>query len=235
MSNEGMQNLYMQHSIETSDGACDSYTFTPDGSGPWPAALIYMDGPGIRPALFEMAQRLADAGYFVLVPNLHYRLPKDSPLDTLGKVRLIDHMKVMRDTEAYLRFLKTRPEVEGESLRVVGYCMGGGLALSAAGTFPQVKAAASFHGGRLATVSAQSPHLIVRRTKARVYVAAAELDEGFGKEEREQVETAVQKVGGTFEVYPGVKHGFAVTGHAVYDREGSERHWTALIALFQST
>ena len=61
--------------IETREGLCPASLLTPtDQAGPWPAVLFFMDGFGIRPAMWEMGQRLADGGYVVLLPDLYYRL-----------------------------------------------------------------------------------------------------------------------------------------------------------------
>ena len=60
--------------IATRDGQCPASVFTPDGDGPWPAVIFYMDGFGIRPSMWDMGQRLADAGYLVLLPDLYYRM-----------------------------------------------------------------------------------------------------------------------------------------------------------------
>lgn len=59
--------------ISTRDGVCPAYVYRPPGSGPWPGVLVYMDGPGIRPAVLELGERLATYGYFVLLPDLFYR------------------------------------------------------------------------------------------------------------------------------------------------------------------
>src|ERR1043165_9261907 len=67
--------------IQTQDGTADCDTFQPAEGGHYPAIIFYMDGVGIRPALFEMAQRLADVGYFVLLPNLYYRAGTYAPFD----------------------------------------------------------------------------------------------------------------------------------------------------------
>src|SRR5262245_32201726 len=67
--------------IRTPDGLCPSSVFRPNGSGPWPGVLMYMDGPGIRPALFDMGERLASHGYFVLLPDLFYRMGPYAPND----------------------------------------------------------------------------------------------------------------------------------------------------------
>src|SRR3546814_6598334 len=51
----------------------DVFIARPDSEGPWPVILFYMDAPGIRPELHDMARRLASRGYLVVLPNLFYR------------------------------------------------------------------------------------------------------------------------------------------------------------------
>ena len=227
----------------------DCYTFSPADGAPWPAVLMYMDAFAIRPQLAEMAQRLASAGYFVVLPNLYYRTPFE-PFDATHvqaegperdrfkrMIQSIDHPMVMRDTAAVIDFVNGSP-MATEKLGVVGYCMGGGYALSAAGTFPErVAAAASFHGGSLATEKPHSPHLLADQIRGRVYIGAAEIDPSFPKEQQDRLEAAFTKAGVdyTLELYPGAKHGFAVSGHLVYDRESAERHWERLLNLFHET
>jgi carboxymethylenebutenolidase len=121
-------------------------------------------------------------------------------------------------------------------MAALGYCMGGGFALSAAGTFPErVAAAASFHGGGLATNKPDSPHLLAPRMKARIYVGAAGIDPSFTDEQEARLTRAFDEAGVNYvlERYEGAKHGFAVTGHPVYDREASERHWRTLLGLLR--
>jgi carboxymethylenebutenolidase len=238
--------------LHTADGVMDTYTFQPPGAGPWPAIIVYMDAFGIRPNLDSMAQRLADAGYFVLVPNLYYRSGTFEPFDPKkvfggdeaerlrfrGMIDSIDNTKVMRDTESIMAHLDTVPAARKGKMGTVGYCMGGGFAISALGRFPdRVAAAASFHGASLASDKADSPHLLARHMRGQLYVGVAGIDPGFPKEQQDRLETALREAGVdyTLETYEGAKHGFAVTGHLVYDREASERHWTTLLDLFDRT
>ena len=179
--------------LSTADGVLDCHVFEPAGAGPWPAVILYMDAFGIRADLDVMAQRLADAGYVVAVPNLYHRSGAFPPFDPaqvaaggaerdrfMGMIRSIDGDMVMRDTAAVLAHLDTRPAVRPGPIGTVGYCMGGGYALRAAGVFPdRVAAAASFHGGSLATDRPDSPHQLAGRMRARVYVGAAGIDPGL--------------------------------------------------------
>jgi carboxymethylenebutenolidase len=232
--------------VKTKDGVCPCHRFSPE-SGRHPAVILYMDAIGIRPGLCDMAERLASNGYCVLLPNLYYR-SAPPPFDaktafTDGAVRArlmqllqsLNNKIVMEDTASFLDFLTTQPSVAGRKVGCVGYCMGGGFALSAAGTFPdRIAAAASLHGARLATNQPDSPHLLAPKMRAEVYVGIAGIDPHFSSEERNRLESALQSAGvrHTVEVYPDVKHGFAVNDTPVYDRPASERHWQRILKLF---
>ncbi len=237
--------------VETPDGRMDCYVFTPEGTGPWPAVILYMDAFGVRPDLSGMAQRLASNGYVVAVPNLYYRSGTYAPFDPKqvvvdgperdrfkGMIRTITDTMVMRDTSAVMAMLDARAHVRGGRMGVVGYCMGGGFALSAAGTFPdRVAAAASFHGSSLATDKPDSAHLRAPRMRGRVDVGVAEIDASFSPEQQQRLEAALSESGVNYEVeiYKGAKHGFAVTNHLAYDHDASERHWQRLVRLFTDT
>lgn len=248
-----------QVDVDTPDGRMDCHVFTPEGGGPsaepgtgtWPAVILFMDAFGIRPDLAGMAQRLASQGYVVVVPNLYYRSGAYAPFDPRlvfsdgpergrfkGMIRSITDAIVMRDTAAVIGMIDARPDVRVGPVGVVGYCMGGGFALSAAGMFPdRVVAAASFHGGSLATDKSDSAHLLAPRMRGRVYVGVAEIDASFSPDQQRMLERALSDGGVdyTIETYKGAKHGFAVTNHLVYDRDASERHWQRLLRLFNDT
>ena len=237
--------------LTTPEGVLDCFIFHQAGAGPWPAVVLYMDAFGVRPDLDVMAERLAAGGYVVAVPNLYYRSGPFPPFDPatvaaggtererfMGQIRSIDGEMVMRDTAAVLAHLDADPTVGKGPLGTVGYCMGGGYALRAAGVFAdRVAAAASFHGGSLATDRPDSPHRLADRMRARVYVGVAGVDPGFTDEQRQRLDAALHEAGVTYEIetYDGAQHGFAVHNHRVYDREASERHWQRLLTLFGST
>jgi carboxymethylenebutenolidase len=235
--------------IQTPDGAMRAFAFTPHGDGPWPAVLFFMDGVAIRPALFEMAERLASRGYYVLLPDLFWRLGLYEPVNvvealkdeasrraTFGRLMSsTDPRRSTSDTGACLEFLAAQPQVRTGKVGVTGYCMGGGMALRAAGRFPdRIAAAAAFHGGNLATDAPDSPHLLAPMIKAKVLVAGADADAGFPPEQAERLKTALDAAGVDNEVtiYEGARHGYAPPDMPVYDREASERHWREMLALF---
>ena len=71
--------------IPTRDGQMHSWIFHPDRAGPHPTVILYMDSVGIREELCDMAGRIASVGYYVLVPNLYYRMASQGGLDTVAK------------------------------------------------------------------------------------------------------------------------------------------------------
>jgi len=238
--------------LQTRDGTCTAHAFTPStGAGPWPGAIIYMDGIGIRPSLLAMGQRLADAGYLVLLPDLFYRYGPYEPLDpreifATGSIRkVIGPMMAStgkgpaaRDTAAFLNWFDSREDFAGGRIGVTGYCMGGGIALTVAGTYPdRIGAAASFHGGGLATDDADSPHLLAPKITARVYVGGAVDDASYPPEQAERLEAALTAAGVDHrcEFYEGALHGWTMTDFPIYQEAGAERHWRELVALFDGS
>lgn len=162
--------------IETEDGRCPTHVYHPEGPGPWPGVIVYTDAVGIRPALMEIAERIANDGYYVMLPDVFYRVPYDPSQglrlftdpdfrkDLFTRVvPSASHANVMRDTEALLAHMSAQPNVLSDRLGVTGYCMGGRLALYAAGHFgPRIMAAASYHAGGVAT-DGRSYHRDLRR------------------------------------------------------------------------
>jgi carboxymethylenebutenolidase len=242
---------YEQVSIRTHDGECPAFVFTPLGDITHPAVIFYMDGLGIRPTIFEMGQRLAEYGYVVLVPDLYYRAGPYEPLEpkkvfASGDVRgtighlfaSTDNRRAGEDTEAFLAYLDSREDVAGTKVGTTGYCMGGAMSLTAAGTYPErIAASASFHGGNLATDSDLSPHHLASRIAARVYVAGADHDDSYPPEMAARLEHALSDAGVDHrcEIYPEALHGWTMTDFPVYDEAAAERHWGELVALFDDT
>src|SRR5206468_3951229 len=220
--------------------------FRPDASAaPWPAVLFFMDGIGIRPALFAIATRIANHGYYVLLPDLFYRAgpyvaPNPATLFKDPDVRAAWFAKhaptanadnAKADVASFLDFLSKQEDVVQPKIGTTGYCMGGRFSLAAAGIFPdRVAAAASYHGGGLATDSPESPHLLAPRMQATVYIAGAVEDASFPDEQKQRLEEALTKAGvkHTIETYPGARHGWVPADTPVHDPAAAERHFQTL-------
>jgi carboxymethylenebutenolidase len=237
--------------IRTRDGVCPSYVYRPTTPGPWPAVLVYMDGLAIRPSMLEVGERLATYGFFVLLPDLFYRSGPYEPMNPREvfsdpqkrKVlmekyfALATQANIMSDTKAFLAYLAAQPDVKPGAIGTTGYCMGGLMSLTAAGTYPdRIAATASYHGGRLATDDPDSPHLLAPKIKSRVYVGGAIEDQSFPDDMKARLEDALTKAGvdHKIETY-AAKHGWVFRDTPVYDPAAAERHWQTMVKLFHET
>jgi carboxymethylenebutenolidase len=230
--------------IETRDGAMNSFVTHPDEGGPFPPVLFYMDAPGKREELHDMARRIASVGYTVVLPNLYYRQLREFTLERneAGMKRMFDLMEglsntmVIQDTEALLRFLDSHPQVRSGPVGAVGYCMSGPFVLAAAAHFPErLAAVASIYGARLISERPDSAHLTLDRIRGEVYLACAEIDRWAPKEQIDEIAgiLARTEVPHRIEWYPGAQHGFAFPQRTgIYDRTSAERHWERLFQLF---
>ncbi len=228
-----------QISIKTDDGTCPAYEF---GSGP--SVLFFIDGIGMRPAMHELGERLGAAGYHVLMPDLFYRIgaytaPEPAKLFTDPAVRdawfksafaNASPDKIMRDCKAYLAHLPG-------NVGVTGYCMGGRMSLTAAGTYPdRIVAAAAYHPGGLATDDPTSPHLLASKIKAKLFIGAAHQDQSFDDAQQQRLAKALDDahVDYKLEVFPAM-HGWVPSDTPVHDAAEAEHHWVTLLDLFGKT
>jgi carboxymethylenebutenolidase len=236
-----------QIEIATKDGHVTTFISHPERNGPHPVIIFYMDAPGIREELRDMARRLATSGYYVMLPNLYYRsdvmeLPLPTAPDSPERKRMFQLMDsiniplVMEDTSALLAYADGQSAARTDIVGAVGYCMSGRYAINAATHFPErVKAAASIYGVQLATDQPDSPHLAGQKTKAELYFGCAETDIYAPMEIIEKVKHSMKQDGANVEVeiYPGTDHGFAFPKRPVYNRDAAERHWERLLALYR--
>jgi carboxymethylenebutenolidase len=236
--------------VTTPDGKADAVLFHPAGAGSWPAVLMWPDILGLRPVFREMGKRLAASGYVVLVPNPFYRV-KRAPIVTgpfdfnnkddvsrimAFKTGLTDAM-VDTDAKAYISFLDAQKQTNRrKGAGVQGYCFSGPIAFhTAAVRSDRIRAVATFHGGGLVTKDADSPHLLIPKTKASFVVAIARNDDQKQPEAKDVLKKAfaAARRPAVVEVYPA-DHGWCVPGSQPYDQASAERAWAELLKLYRA-
>jgi len=230
--------------IDTAEGTMGTYVVHPDADGPHPVVLFLMDAPGKRPLLHQMADRIASNGYYVMLANLYYRTTPTFELDFASKESFRQMVELMgavgnrmigRDAGTLLAHAAADPAADAARVGCVGYCMSGPFSLWAAAEYPeQVKAAASFYGVRLHVDTDDSPHTRLGEIEGELYVGAAEHDDYVPLDMVDRFEAAMQAAGtrGRVERYWGTHHGFAFDDRPAYDQAADDRHWAALLDLF---
>lgn len=233
--------------IPTPDGAMNSFVVYPEEKGPHPIVLFYMDAPGKREELHDMARRLARAGYYVVLPNLYYRKTRDFTLvrdeaGMAGMFKLMSHLSnalAVQDTETLLRFVDAQPDADASRIAAVGYCMSGPFVMAAAANFPErFRSIAAIHGANMVTEQTDSPHLMAPRIRCETYIGCAEIDKWASMEVVDTLQTALVASGTPHRIewYRGAQHGFVFPGRGdIYDRPNAERHWERLFELFGRT
>ena len=230
--------------ITTPDGSCDAY-FVHPASGTAPGVLLWPDIFGRRPAMHQMARRLAESGFSVLVVNPFYRSQKAptaakgaaTPIQELMPLaRALNETTHMTDAKAFIAWLDQQPSVaKNKKVGTQGYCMGGPMAFRTSAAVPdRVGAVASFHGGGLVTDQPNSPHLQASKTKAQFLVAVAANDDQRAPAEKDVLKETFAKANlpAEIEVYTGAAHGWCPPDSGVYNEPQAEKAWSRLLALY---
>jgi carboxymethylenebutenolidase len=230
--------------IETPHGTMNAFVTHPEEGGPFPVVLFYMDAPGKREELHDMARRLGTTGYYVVLPNLYYRSVREfdvfsgNPSHTreamFELMMALNDELIESDTAAMLGFADADPAADARAVGCLGYCMSGPFSFAMACAYPdRVRAAASIYGVRLFGPGSPAPR--ASSARAELYFACAEFDEYAPSEMVDGLEAHLKAIGANARVerYPGVHHGFAFPQRGpIYDKAAAERHWERLHALF---
>lgn len=215
-------------SFPSNGGTCEGYFAAADG----PGVLVIQEWWGLVPHIKEVVDRFAAAGFAALAPDLYHGQSTTEP-DGAGKLMMAMNMaaagKDMSGGIDYLVQQTGRPHVG-----VVGYCMGGGLALVIATQRPDAVAAVAPHYGLIPWPDAQPDWSALT---AKVRGQYAERDEYFTPELAAALEQQLRDLGkdATITVHPGAQHAF-FNDHRpeVYDAEASAKAWDATIDLFRT-
>ena len=234
-----------QHvNISTEHGEMNTFITCPEEDGPYPVILFLMDAPGKREELHDMARRIGSSGYYVMLPNMYYRDIADFTSDgspesrevMFGYMNALSNELVLSDCEQLLKHAAGDADASDGSVGVVGYCMSGPFAFYAAGKYPErIKAAASFHGIRLFTEEADSPHLFAKNITGELYIGCAETDDWAPAEMIESLDAYLAETGINYRIewYPDTHHGFVFPQRELYHKDASERHWERMLAMFK--
>jgi carboxymethylenebutenolidase len=230
--------------VSTAEGTMNCYIAHPDGNGPFPAVILYMDVPGIRPELHRFAERIAAEGYVCVLPDLYYREGKVSFDLTKGQAELqrmfsygakLTNAMIVSDTRGILTWLESQPFATSAT-GVIGYCMSGQFVVSVAGSFPErIRAGASLYGVRIVTRLPDSPHLLAGKIKAELYLGFAAHDPYVEDFVIPELREALDRhhVAHTIETHPGTEHGFCFPERPAYRRDAAERVWSTVFDLYR--
>ena len=241
--------------IATPAGAMDAYAAHPAGGGPFPLVVMFMDVWGLREELFALARKVAEQGYYCVVPNLFYRdgklryekrnaegkmasfdtLPAALQVEMRGHSSRVDRPRTRIDIAAILEFCRAEPVAPGPA-GSVGFCLGGRAAFYAGQEFAErFVANASLHGTHLVTDAADSPHRLVDRMRGEVYC-------GYGSLDRMATPEIVAALDRAFAANPhvvyrsnlhgGAHHGYSLPDRDIHAAEATALDWREIFAMY---
>ena len=232
-------------SVTTKHGCMPAFAACPEGTGPFPPIIFYMDAPGIREELRNMVRRVARHGYFCLLPDMYYRLGtvrfdisrRDDAMSAVIRASMnsLTNALVTDDTSAMIAWFDAQDRATPGPLGCVGHCMSGQYITTVSARFPhRMAAAASLYGVGIVTDRDDSPHKLLDQVKGELYYAFAETDQSVPPHVVPALREALQKsdVKATVEVFPGTQHGFCFPERAVYHTEAAEATWLKIFAMW---
>jgi carboxymethylenebutenolidase len=231
--------------VTTKYGNMPTFAACPEGPGQYPGIIFYMDAPGIREELRNMARRIAGHGYFCLLPDMYYRLGtlrfdiprRDDAMAAvfLAAMRSLSNAGVVDDTAALFAYFDAQDKVKPGPVGCVGHCMSGQYITTVSARFPhRMAAAASLYGVGIITDKEDSPHLLLDRIKGELYYAFAETDRSVPPHIPGELQALLAKTDIRHEVkvFPGTQHGFCFPERPVYDTLAAEETWEKIFAMW---
>ena len=231
--------------VTTKHGKMAAFAVAPASGPAVPPIVFYMDAPGFREELCNMARRIAKAGYFCLLPDMYYRLGtvrfdlprRDDGMSAVIRASMshLTNALVTEDTGAMLAWLDAQGRVKPGPVGCVGHCMSGKYITTVAARYPhKMKAAASLYGVGIVTEEEDSPHLLLDMVQGELCYFFAEVDATVPDNVIPALEKALKEAGTkhTLEQLPGTNHGFQFAERPAYAPAASEYAWAKIFDLW---
>lgn len=197
----------------------------------WPGVIVIHEWWGLNDHIKGIAHRLSAEGYLALAPDLYSRQGHAVTKDANEAATLMGQLSsqhALLDLNASIQYLKGLPTVDGLHLGIMGFCMGGTLALNQAGHNSELKAAVVFYGK-------VPPIETISYLLCPVLYHYAEQDGWVTKQEVERLRQGFSQYGKPGEVvsYPACQHAFFNdTRPDVYHQESAQLAWQRTLQFF---
>ena len=207
------------------------YLAVPD-SGNGPGVVVIQEWWGLVPHIKDVCDRFAAEGFVALAPDLYHGETTREPDEAGKKLMALNLATAAKDMSGAVDYVKGRSS--GDGVGVIGFCMGGGLALVLACQRPDaVKAAAPFYG--VIPWPEAQPDWSALKAKVRGHYA--EKDGFFGPEGVQALEAQLKDLGKDVEltIHPGVDHAFFNdTRPEAYHEESARQAWVRTLEFLRA-
>jgi len=135
------------HQTNSDGSAMRLHLSAPAGTGPFPALVVMQHQGGVDEFIQKITERLAQAGYVAAAPDLYHRDGPDCKDDIVTRRSRLGDRRIINDIAATVDYLQGQGSVANGRIGIIGFCMGGRLALLGAATHPVFKTAVAFYPG----------------------------------------------------------------------------------------
>jgi carboxymethylenebutenolidase len=212
------------------------YVSVPDGAGPVPAVVVIQHAGGVDDFVRGMSDRLAEARFVAIAPDLYHRENPNSSDDPLTRMGRLRDVTIVADVNVAIEHAKELPEAHADHIGITGYCMGGRVTYLMAAKNRGLKAAVVCWGGNIMVPWGEgpAPFNLSKDIECPVLGLFGEDDPNPSPSDVAKLDAELTKLGKTheFHSYPGAGHAFMNEGRPSYRAEAAEDAWMKCVAWF---
>ena len=216
-----------------------AYASVPSGGGPFPAVIVSQHGGGVDQFIRDIADKLAEAGFAAVAPNLFHRFTEDQLDNRSGRIQHMSDPDIVADIGATVDWLRAHPSILSERIGITGFCMGGRVAWLGAAANRHIRACAPYYGGNLFVTwgaGEQAPFELASGIQSPMLFHFGEVDENPSLEDRDRLDAELSRLGVVheFHTYQGADHAFMDYTGLRYQQEASDASWPRTIEFFST-
>ncbi len=222
--------------IDTGEGKMRCYVSVPGEPGPHPVVIVIQHAGGVDAFIRRMSDRVAEAGFVAVAPDLYHRedpASSDDPMTRMGRLR---DANIVADVSTAVGHATGLPEVRGGRIGVTGFCMGGRVAYLMAASNPTFRGAVVFYGGNIMVPwgPAPSPFDISAQIECPILGLFGEDDPNPNPADVAKIDAELTRLGKAheFHSYPGAGHAFMNEDRPSYREAAANDAWTRCIDWF---
>jgi carboxymethylenebutenolidase len=206
-----------------------AFLAVPEGKGPFPGVVVIQEWWGLTDWIKDQAKHLAKQGYVALAPDLYHGKVATDRTKAQELMKGMPQDRALRDLKAATDYLAKAENVDKSKLGVIGWCMGGGLALQASLKDDRLIACAMCYGRVVTDEKALKP------LKAEVLGVFGTKDQGIKIADVRKFADAAKEAGKKVEIKEyEAGHGFMREGkdNSAYDEKSAKAAWEEIDKFF---
>jgi carboxymethylenebutenolidase len=224
-------------SVNTADGEMRCYVSAPEEGGPHPAVIVIQHAGGVDDFVRGRADRLAEAGFVAIAPDLYYREEPGTSDDPMTRMMRLRDRKIVPDVKGAVDHVQSLAEVDGERIGITGYCMGGRVTYLMCASDKRFKAGVVCWGGNIMVPWGRddpSPFDLTEKIGAPILGLFGEEDPNPSPADVAKIDAELTRLGKAheFHSYAGAGHAFMNEGRPSYREEAAVDAWKRCIAWF---